>query len=109
MPTPVAGVELGAALAHEDVAGDDRFTAEALHAEALGVGIAPVTSGPAALLGSEKLEVELNMTTVAPLHAGYTGSRAGRATRYQRQRGRVRYARSAGRVQAGSASNLVAL
>src|SRR6185369_768034 len=38
-----AGVELGAALAHDDGAGADQFTAESLHAEHLGLGIPPVS------------------------------------------------------------------
>ena len=43
MPTFVPGVHLGAALADEDVAGENRLAAEALHAQTLGVGIAAVT------------------------------------------------------------------
>src|SRR4029078_6059857 len=49
-PDVVAGVELGAALTHDDRAGGDRLTAEALHAEALRVGIAAVPGGGCALL-----------------------------------------------------------
>jgi hypothetical protein len=37
-----AWVPLSAALAHEDVAGDDVLAAEALHAEALGVRVAVI-------------------------------------------------------------------
>ena len=40
-----AGVEVGAALTNEDFAGLDDLTAVALHAEVLGVGVAPVTGG----------------------------------------------------------------
>src|SRR5688500_886420 len=43
-------VEVGAALAHDDLAGVDQLTAEALDAEALGVGVASVASGGRALL-----------------------------------------------------------
>lgn len=41
----LAGVELGAALAHDDVAGDDFLTAELLDAEALAAGVATVADG----------------------------------------------------------------
>src|ERR1700710_681346 len=40
-----AGVEVRAALADEDLAGVDELTTEALHAEALSVGVAAVTAG----------------------------------------------------------------
>ena len=46
----VAGVEVGAALAEDDLAGLDLLAAEPLHAEALGVGVAAVTAGRRALL-----------------------------------------------------------
>jgi hypothetical protein len=42
LPTFLPGMELGAALTHEDRAGGDLAAAEGLHAEALGVGIATV-------------------------------------------------------------------
>src|SRR5690606_38888961 len=48
----VAGVEVGAALTHDDHAGLDDLTAEALHTEALGVGVAAVPGGAGALLVS---------------------------------------------------------
>src|ERR1051326_5898885 len=38
----VARVEVRAALAHDDLAGEDLLTAEALHTESLGVGVATV-------------------------------------------------------------------
>lgn len=41
----LAGVELGAALTHDDVAGDNSLATELLHAEALAAGIATVTNG----------------------------------------------------------------
>ncbi len=41
----LAGLELGATLTHDDVAGDDGLTAELLDAEALAAGIATVTDG----------------------------------------------------------------
>ena len=43
-------MEVGAALANDDLAGVDQLTAEALHAEALGVGITAVARGAGALL-----------------------------------------------------------
>src|SRR3954465_3002159 len=45
-----AGVEVGAALADEDLARVDDLAAEALHAEALRVGVATVAGGACALL-----------------------------------------------------------
>src|SRR5256885_11466121 len=44
----VAGMELGATLAHDDRAGRDQFTTESLHAEHFGLGIAPVSRRAAA-------------------------------------------------------------
>src|SRR5262249_2373341 len=44
-----ARVHLRAALTNEDVAGQNRFAAEALHTEPLGVGLAAVTSAAACL------------------------------------------------------------
>ena len=38
----VSGVELGATLAHEDIARDDDFTTEFLHAQPFGFGIATI-------------------------------------------------------------------
>jgi hypothetical protein len=43
-------VEVGAPLADDDLAGVDDLAAEALDAEALGVGVAPVAGGAEALL-----------------------------------------------------------
>ena len=37
-----AGVELGAALAQDDIAGKDTLTAEFLHTQALALGVAPI-------------------------------------------------------------------
>ena len=48
----VTGVEVGAALADEDLAGLDDLAAEALHAEELRVGVATVARGARALLVS---------------------------------------------------------
>ena len=46
----LAGVEVGAALPHDDLAGVDELAAEALHAEALGVGVAAVARAGTSLL-----------------------------------------------------------
>src|SRR4051794_22334047 len=45
-----AGVEVRAALAHDDLAGLDDLATEALDAQALGVGVATVARGARALL-----------------------------------------------------------
>src|SRR5690348_9342275 len=45
-----AGMELGAALAHEDVAGEDELIAEPLHAQPLAGGIAAVARAAACFL-----------------------------------------------------------
>jgi hypothetical protein len=45
-----AGLELGAALADEDVAGGDDLAVEALHAEALGLAVAAVLGAADAFL-----------------------------------------------------------
>ena len=52
-------VEPRPALAHENVSGDHPLAAEALYAQALGVGVAPVTGRAGALLRCKKLKVEL--------------------------------------------------
>ena len=44
-----AGVEVGAALTDDDLAGEDLLAAEPLHAEALCVGVTTVTGGACAL------------------------------------------------------------
>ena len=49
-PTFTARVEVGAALADDDLAGLDELAAEALDAEALRVGVAAVTGGTKTLL-----------------------------------------------------------
>jgi len=47
----VAWVEVGATLAHDDLAGVDQLATEALHAKALGIGVAAVTGTGNALFG----------------------------------------------------------
>ena len=51
----VAGLEAGAALAHDDLAAGDRLAGEHLHAEALRVGVAAVTARSESLLMSHPL------------------------------------------------------
>ena len=50
----LAGMELGAALSHDDVAGADLLTGEHLHAKALSAGIAAVTAGTETFLMSHE-------------------------------------------------------
>src|SRR6195952_824387 len=52
-----AGVEVSAALAHDDLAGVDELTAVALHAEALGVGVATVLGRRCSLFVSHELSL----------------------------------------------------
>src|SRR4051812_9752039 len=69
----VARVEVRAALADDDLAGVDDLAAEALHAEALGVGVAPVLGGRGALLvchlvspsGSVDVEISRRQALIA--------------------------------------------
>src|SRR6188474_1914363 len=56
-----AGVEVGAALAHDDLAGVDQLAAVALHAEALGVGVATVLGRRRALLVCHELSPLLRL------------------------------------------------
>src|SRR3954452_2706653 len=51
-PDAVAGMEARAALAHDDLAAGDGLTRKDLHAEALGVRVAPVARGAQTLLMS---------------------------------------------------------
>src|SRR5258708_30227490 len=47
-----ASIKLISALAHDNIAGDDEFAAEALHAQALGLAITPVAAGASTFLVS---------------------------------------------------------
>src|SRR4051795_745055 len=51
-PGPLAGLEAGAALAHDDLAAGHDLAREHLHAEALGGRVAPVAAGSESLLVS---------------------------------------------------------
>ena len=55
-----AGMDLGAALADQNVAGEDELTVTALHAQTLGVGVTAVLGGAEALLMSEELNRNLH-------------------------------------------------
>ena len=50
-----AGVDVGAALAHQDITRQHKLAVAALHAQALGLGVAAVLGGAAALLVGEEL------------------------------------------------------
>ena len=54
-----AGMDMGATLTDQNVAGQHELTVGTLHAEALGLGITAVLGGANALLVSEELDVEL--------------------------------------------------
>src|SRR5579872_3541023 len=54
----LAGVELGAALADDDVPRDDPLPAKALHAQPLRVRVATVAGGTGAFLRGKKLQVK---------------------------------------------------
>ena len=54
-----ARMDVGAALAHKNVAGENELTVSALGAKALGVRVAAVLRGAAALLMSKKLNNEV--------------------------------------------------
>ena len=56
-----AGVDVGAALAHKNVAGENELTVSALGAKALGVRVAAVLRGAAALLVGEKLKTDVQL------------------------------------------------
>mgnify|MGYP000060526060 CR=1 FL=1 len=56
-----AGVDVGAALTHQDVAGLDELTVGTLGAKALGLGITAVLGGAAALLVGEKLKTDVQL------------------------------------------------
>src|SRR3954464_8781511 len=53
-PGPLAGLEAGAALAHDDLAAGHDLAREHLHSEALGGRVAPVAAGAESLLVSHE-------------------------------------------------------
>ena len=55
-----AGVNVGAALTNKDVAGQNELTVSALGAKALGLGVAAVLGGAAALLMSKELQIDVH-------------------------------------------------
>src|SRR5579871_1327555 len=88
-----AGIEPRAALAHDDVTGNHALAAEALHAQALGIGVAAVAGGTGALFRGKKLKVELehSRAIVPEGREIATRSRASnRLARYQSNRGDAR-------------------
>ena len=56
-----ARMDVGAALAHKNVAGENELTVSALGAKALGVRVAAVLRGAAALLVGEKLKTDVQL------------------------------------------------
>src|SRR5699024_195803 len=54
-----AGMDMGAPLANQDVAGQDELAVAPLHAQALGLGITAVAGGADALLVGEKLQTDV--------------------------------------------------
>ena len=61
-----AGMDLGAALADQNVAGQDELTVAALHAQTLGLGVTAVLGGADALLMSEELNTEIFSMVFTP-------------------------------------------
>ena len=61
-----AGMDVGAALADQDVAGQNELTVRALDAEPLGLGIAAVTGGADALLVGEELKTDVQHCRTPP-------------------------------------------
>src|SRR5690606_1561965 len=77
-----AGVELGAPLPNEDLAGVDDLAAEALHTEALRGGVAPVprrggallvSHGGLSLLGLDPGDLDLGVLLAVPQAAPVSG------------------------------------
>ena len=62
-----AGVDVGAALTDQNVAGQNELTVAALHAQTLGLRVAAVPGGANALFMGEKLKVQIQ-------HISYTSS-----------------------------------
>ena len=60
------GMDVGASLANQDVAGQNELTVGTLHAQALGLGITAVLSGTAALVVSEELNTNLQHGVTPP-------------------------------------------
>ena len=61
-----AGMDVGASLANQDVAGQNELTISTLHAQALGLGITAVLGGTAALMVSEELNTNLQHGVTPP-------------------------------------------
>ena len=60
------GMDVGASLANQDVAGQNELTISTLHAQALGLGITAVLGGTAARVVSEELNTNLQHGVTPP-------------------------------------------
>ena len=60
------GMDVGASLANQDVAGQNELTVSTLHAQALGLGVTAVLGGTAALVVSEELNTNLQHGVTPP-------------------------------------------
>ena len=60
------GMDMGAALTNQNVAGQNELTVGALNAEALGLGVTAVLGGTNALLVSEQLDVQFQHGITPP-------------------------------------------
>ena len=75
------GMDMSAALTHEDIAGQNKLTVSTLHAKTLGLGITAVLGGAAALFMGKKLEANIQHRVTPPKlrynpdtrHAGRSG------------------------------------
>lgn len=61
----LAGIELGTALANQDISRDHALAAEALDAQALGIGIAPIASRAGAFFGGKELKIKAEHSRVS--------------------------------------------
>ena len=61
-----AGMDVGASLANQDVAGQNELTISTLHAQALSIRITTVLGGTAALVVSEELNTNLQHGVTPP-------------------------------------------
>ena len=62
----VAGMDVSASLANQDVASQNELTVSALHAQTLGLGVTAVLGGAAALLMGKELEADLHHAIAPP-------------------------------------------
>ena len=69
------GMDVGASLANQNVAGQNELTVGTLHAQTLGLGITAVLGGTAALVVSEELNTNLQQGVTPPKLRYYQDSR----------------------------------